>query len=409
MHVYDNALRQLEQAAGLMSLDRNVLIKLSSPEKVYMASLSILMDDGQLRVFTAYRVQYNNARGPYKGGLRFHPQVDLDEIKALALWMTIKCAVVDIPMGGSKGGIIVDPKSLSKVELEKLSRAWVRGFFEVIGPQKDVPAPDVYTNAQIMDWMVDEYSKLAGQKVLGVVTGKSLANGGSQGRDTATAMGGVYILSEAVEQFNLKSHQMKVAIQGFGNAGSAMARLLAEAGYKIVALADSKATIYQAEGIDIKAAIKYKKETGSLADLPKTKTISQEEFFALPIDILIPAALENQITQNNAENIKAKIILELANGPTTPEADEILGRKKITVIPDVLANAGGVTVSYFEWLQNNNNQYWSAEQVANELKEKMMPAWQAVWRTSQDYRVNLRQAAFIVALKRLSEVIKIHY
>jgi glutamate dehydrogenase/leucine dehydrogenase len=408
MHVYDNALRQLEQAAELMKLDRNILTKLSSPEKVYMASLSILMDNDELRVFTAYRVQYNNARGPYKGGLRFHPQVDLDEIKALAFWMTIKCAVVDIPFGGSKGGIIVDPKSLSQAELERLSRAWVRGFYEVIGPQKDIPAPDVYTNAQIMAWMMDEYSKIAGHPTPAMVTGKPIDHGGSEGRGTATATGGAYILEEAVEQFNLKPHKMKVAIQGFGNAGSVMAELLAKAGYKIVALADSQAIIYRAEGIDIQEALVYKKLNGSLAGLPDTKPLTKEEFFSLPVDVLIPAALENQITKDNAENIRAKIILELANGPTTPEADDILCAKKIIVIPDVLANAGGVVVSYFEWLQNNTHRHWSAEQVATELKEKMGPAWQAVWKTSQDYKISLRKAAFIVALKRIAEVTRIH-
>ena len=405
MNPFDNALRQLEKAAQIMKLDKDVLAKLSKPERTVMASLAITMDDGSLEVLDAYRVQYSNARGPYKGGIRFHPQVNLDEVKALAFWMAIKCAVVDIPMGGGKGGVIVDPKSLSEKEVEKISRAWIRAFREVIGPDKDIPAPDVYTNAQIMAWMADEYSTLEGKKTLGVVTGKPINFGGSKGRDTATATGGFYVLTEVVKELGLDIKKTKVAIQGFGNAGSIMAQLLHKAGYKVVALADSKAIIFNELGVDVEQAIKHKEKHISLAGF--AKEITKQELFSLDVDILVPAALENQITQDNAKDIKAKIILELANGPTTPEADDILHKNNVIVIPDVLANAGGVTVSYFEWLQNTNNDYWSIEEVDKELKEKMVPAWQAIRDTAKEYGVDLRIAAFLTALERIAEAIKV--
>lgn len=407
MNAYDNALRQLEKAAQLIDLDKDVLARLSSPEKVVMASLPIRMDDGSLKVFQAYRVQYNSARGPYKGGIRFHPQVDLDEVKALAFWMSIKTAVVGIPMGGGKGGVIVDPKSLSQAELERLSRAWVRAFREVIGPEKDVPAPDVYTNPQIMAWMADEFSQLEGKPSLGVVTGKPLEYGGSKGRGTATATGGFYVLSQAVEKMNLEVSKLKVAIQGFGNAGSIMAELLDKAGYKVVALADSRSMIYNDKGIDISKASEHKENTKSLAGLAGSKELSAEEFFALDVDILVPAALENQITKENVDSIKVKLVVELANGPTSPEADEILHSKGVIVIPDVLANAGGVTVSYFEWLQNISNNYWSEEEVDSELKERMVPSFEAIWQMAQDRKTDLRTAAFMVALDRIAQASKV--
>jgi len=407
MNAYDNALRQLEKAAKIMKLDKEVLAKLSAPEKVVMASLPVRMDNGSLRVFQAYRVQYNSARGPYKGGIRFHPQVDLDEVKALGFWMTIKSAVVGIPMGGGKGGVIVDPKVLSKTELERLSRAWVTAFHSVIGPEKDIPAPDVYTTPQIMAWMADEFSKLEGKPSLGVVTGKPLEYGGSLGRDTATAMGGFYVLQEAVKTTKLKNKDLTVAIQGFGNAGSVMAKLLFDNGHKVVALADSKSVIYNPKGIDIDKAASHKMKNRSLAGLAGTKEISVEELFALEVDVLVPAALENQITKDNAKKIKANIVVELANGPTTPEADEILFKNKVMMIPDVLANAGGVTVSYFEWLQNLSNNYWSAEEVDTELKERMIPAWNDVHTTAAAHKVDNRTASFIAALKKIELASKI--
>jgi glutamate dehydrogenase len=407
MNAYDNALRQLETAAKLMNLNSETLAILSSPEKIIMASLPVRMDDGSLQIFQSYRVQYNSARGPYKGGIRFHPQVDVDEVKALSFWMAIKCAVVDIPMGGGKGGVVVDPKSLSQAEIEKLSRAWIQAFRDVVGPDKDIPAPDVYTNPQIMAWMADEYSKLVGKQTLGVVTGKPLDYGGSKGRETATATGGFYVLQEAIKEKNLKPEKLTVAVQGFGNAGSIMAKLLFDAGYKVVAVADSRATIYDRGGLDIDKLINHKQETSSVSEFKGAKEISTQELFELKVDILVPAALENQITKDNAENIQAKIIVELANGPTTPEADQILHGNQVLVIPDVLANAGGVTVSYFEWLQNNSNNYWSEEEVDKELKERMMPAYQAISAAAEEYQVNLRTAAFIKALERLDQAEKI--
>jgi glutamate dehydrogenase/leucine dehydrogenase len=406
MNAFDNALRQLEKAAQIIKLDKEVLLRLSEPERVITASLPLRRDDSTWQLFQAYRVQYNSSRGPYKGGLRFHPQVDLDEVKALAFWMAIKCAVVDIPMGGGKGGIIVDTKSLSKQELEQLSRAWVRAFRDVIGPKKDIPAPDVYTTPEIMAWIADEYSQLVGEKTPGVVTGKPVDLGGSLGRDTATAQGGFYVLEAAVQSLKLKSHNLTVAIQGFGNAGSVMADLLNIAGYKIVAIADSAGAIYDKKGLDLTAIKKHKQSGGNLDNFSHGEKLNKTEFFALPVDIIIPAALENQIDVEIAKNIKAKIVLELANGPTLPEADEILHDKNILLIPDVLANAGGVTVSYFEWLQNLSNNYWTAEEVAKQLKEKMMTAWLSVYTTSQKHQIDLRKAAFITAIERLATAIK---
>ncbi len=406
MNAFDNALRQLEKAAQIMKLDKEVLLRLSEPERVVDASLPLRRDDGSWQLFQAYRVQYNSSRGPYKGGLRFHPQVDLSEVKALAFWMAIKCAVVDIPMGGGKGGIIVDTKSLSKNELEQLSRAWVRAFRDVIGPKKDIPAPDVYTTPEIMAWIADEYSKLVGEKSPGVVTGKPVELGGSLGRGTATAQGGFYVLEAAVEGLKLKAKNLNVAIQGFGNAGSVMADLLKANGYKVVAIADSSAAVYDAKGLDLEEVKKHKQAGGNLDNFVGPKKLSKEEFFALPVDIIIPAALENQINAEIAKEIKAKIVLELANGPTLPEADEILHDKNILLIPDVLANAGGVTVSYFEWLQNLSNNYWTAEEVATQLKEKMMTAWGGVYANSEKYKIDLRKAAFITAIERLAAAIK---
>lgn len=407
MNAYDNALRQLEKAAEIMKLDNEVLAKLSTPERVVMASLPVRMDDGSLQIFQAYRVQYNSARGPYKGGIRFHPQVDLDEVKALGFWMSIKCSVVGIPMGGGKGGVIVDPKTLSQTELERLSRAWVTAFRAVIGPEKDIPAPDVYTTPQIMAWMADEFSKLEGKPSLGVVTGKPIEYGGSLGRGTSTAMGGFYVLQEAVKTTTLKDKDLSIAIQGFGNAGAVMAKLLSDAGHKVVALADSRSVIYDPKGIDIDKVAEHKVKNKSLAGFAGTKEISIEELFALDVDVLIPAALENQITKDNAADIKAKIVVELANGPTTPEADDILFKNGVVLIPDVLANAGGVTVSYFEWLQNLSNNYWSEEEVDAELRERMIPAWNDVYTTAQAHKVDNRTAAFISALKKIELASKI--
>ena len=403
MNVYDNALKQLETAAKVMDLHPDTLLKLSAPERVVMASLPVKMDDGTLRMFQAYRVQYNSARGPYKGGIRFHPQVSLDEVKALSFWMAIKCATVDIPMGGGKGGVILDPKALSENEIERLSRAWIRAFRPVIGPEKDIPAPDVYTTPQIMAWMADEFSKLEGKPSLGVVTGKPVEFGGSLGRGTSTAQGGFYVLQAAIKQLGLAGSGLKMAVQGFGNAGATMAELLFAAGHKVVAVADSQGIIFDEAGLNIPELAAYKEKNRSVKNFPGTKEISLSEFFALDLDVLVPADLENQITADNADSIKAKILLELANGPTTPEADDILFKNKVVLIPDVLANAGGVTVSYFEWVQNLSNYYWTAEEVDQKLQDKMIPAWKAVWDAGQKYNVNLRTAAFVTALERIDK------
>ncbi len=398
MTPYDNIIGQLKKAASIMNLEKDILTILSSPERVITATLALKMDNGNLKTFLAHRVQYSSICGPYKGGLRFHPRVDLEEIKALALGMTIKTALVKIPLGGGKGGLVVDTKSLSKKEIERLSRTWIKAFQDVLGPQKDIPAPDLYTNPQIMSYMVDEYSKLAGREIKGVITGKPLAYGGSKGRITATAQGAFYILEEALQDLGFQK-ELSVAIQGFGNAGGTIAKLLYDAGYKIVALADSQEALYNKKGFNIDKVLKYKKEKKSLKGFNNSQIIKAEELLTLNIDILIPAALDNQINKDNVEKIKAKVILELANGPTTLEADEILSKKGIIIIPDVLANAGGVLVSYFEWLQNLKDNYWSATEVNNKLKEKIIASWQTVYNISKKYKTNLRTASFIGALE----------
>ncbi len=403
MNPFDNALQQLTKAAAIIKLSPEILKKLSVPDKIITANLAIKKDDNTLEIYEGYRVQYNNARGPYKGGIRFHSQVDINEVKALAFWMSIKTAVVDIPMGGAKGGVVIDTKSLSVNELEKISRAWVRAFQDVIGPDKDIPAPDVYTNPQTMAWMADEYSKLVGEKQLGVVTGKPLDMGGSKGRDQATASGGMIVLNDLVNKRSWEEQKMSVAIQGLGNVGGGIAKALFEQGYKVVAVADSKNVIYSESGLNIPEILERKKNKQSLNDLPNTKEISLEEFFALELDVLVPAALENQITADNAPSIKAKVILEMGNGPTTPEADEILFAKGVELIPDVLANAGGVTVSYFEWLQNKADQYWSEEEVNTKLKDKMINAWQKVFDIAKEKKIDYRTAAFVLAIERIAE------
>ncbi|MFA6253204.1 MAG: Glu/Leu/Phe/Val dehydrogenase [Patescibacteria group bacterium] len=406
MNPFDNALQQLTKAAAIIKLSPEILKKLSVPDKIITANLAIKKDDNTLEIYEGYRVQYNNARGPYKGGIRFHPQVDIAEVKALAFWMSIKTAVVDIPMGGAKGGVVIDTKTLSANELEKISRAWVGAFKDLIGPDKDIPAPDVYTNPQTMAWMADEYSKLVGEKQLGVVTGKPLDMGGSKGRGPATAKGGMFVLSDLVAKRSWNPKNMSVAIQGLGNVGGGMAKFLFDGGYKVVAVADSKNVIYKEGGLNINEILTRKENKQSLSGLPDTKEISLEEFFALPVDVLVPAALENQITADNAPSIKAKVILEMGNGPTTPEADEILFAKGVEVIPDVLANAGGVTVSYFEWLQNKADQYWSEEEVSTKLKDKMIDAWQKVFDIAKEKRIDYRTAAFVLAIERIAEAMK---
>lgn len=379
---------------------------LEKPQKTIQVSLPVRMDDGTLKVFEGIRVQHSNIRGPYKGGVRFHPQVDLDEVKSLAFWMTIKCAVADIPYGGGKGGITVDPKGLSETELERLSRAYIRKMAEDIGPDRDIPAPDVYTNAQVMAWFMDEYSGIMGKNVPGVVTGKPIEIGGSVGRDRATAQGGYFVFENIKKKIELRE-QASIAIHGFGNAGYNFASIAVRAGHKVVAVGDSKASLYDRDGFDVEKLKEHKDKHGSIKGFEKGEEITWQDLLALDVDLLVPAALEGTVTEELAPSVKARAVLELANGPVTPEADKILEEKAITVIPDVLANAGGVVVSYFEWVQNLDNYYWNEEKVEKRLRYKMEQATEAVWQAKTDYEESLRTAAYIVAFLRLSKSLKL--
>jgi len=396
---WQRALAQLQSTIELTDAHPDLHARLKEPDTIVEVDVPVEMDNGTTKIFRGYRVQHNNMRGPYKGGLRFHPQVDLDEAKALAFWMTMKNALVGVPFGGGKGGIEVDPKELSAGELERLTRNFARELAHVIGPEKDVPAPDVGSTAQMMHWIADEYSKHIGEHSPSVVTGKPVEHGGSEGRTEATGYGGGYVLEAMLTKLG-KEDAKTVAIQGFGNVGSYLAEYLEAHGFRIVGLSDSKGGIHMPEGIDIKAAEKYKKEKGSLIGFGST-TMSSEDVLELPVDILVPAALENAITEKNAPDIKASIVLELANGPTTLEADKILHEKGTIVIPDILANAGGVAVSYFEWEQNRNGEEWSKEDVLMRLKEKMENAATRVFVESEAKKISLRDAAYIVALKSL--------
>lgn len=402
---------QLKSASKILKLGKKVDV-LKKPKRILKAVIPVKMDNGQTKKFKAFRVQYNDSRGPFKGGIRFHPQVDLNEVKALSFWMTIKTATVGIPMGGGKGGVEVNPHKLSKTELEKLSRGYIKAFYKYLGPKKDVPAPDVNTNSQIMDWMVDEYAKLTGKLQLAVITGKSIGAGGSLGRDTATADGGFFILLDLVKKLKINPKKTKVAIQGYGNAGANMAHSLYHAGFKIVGVSDSQTALVDplGKGFDSHIIDKIKKNKGrvDVCDCHKIhcsclnhKHMPAQKILEYPCDILILAALENQITKANVKKIKANIILELANGPITPEADcELFGQGKI-VIPDVLANAGGVTVSYFEWLQNLKNQKWTRAEVKKKLKPIMIKAFNEIDKIAKKYKTDLRTAAFISALQRI--------
>lgn len=413
---YNNCLAQLRktkeiiQAGSKNKEEKSAVFEemgvLEKPQKIIQVSLPVRMDDGSLKVFEGIRVQHSNARGPYKGGIRFHLKVDIDEVKSLAFWMTIKCAVVDIPYGGGKGGITVNPKELSQTELERLSRTFIRKISQDIGPEQDIPAPDVYTNAQIMAWFMDEYSNIKGKNVPGVVTGKPIELGGSLGRDKATAQGGYFVFENLKEKINLDK-QVSIAIHGFGNAGSHFARIATRAGHKVVAIADSRAAIYSQDGLDIEKLLEHKNQTGSVKDFPGAREITWQELLAQEVDLLVPAALEGTITEEIAPTVKAKAILELANGPVTPEADQILDKNNVLVIPDVLANAGGVVVSYFEWAQNLDNYYWNEEKVEKRLHYKMNQAAEAVWQAKTDYKESLRTAAYIVAFLRLSKSLKL--
>lgn len=402
---YENALAQLARAHSVAPVSERLMQRLAQPEREINIAIPVTMDDGTEKIFHGYRVQYNSLRGPYKGGIRYHHDTNIDEVKALAFWMALKCAVANIPMGGGKGGITVDPKTLSKTELEKLSRGWVRGLADAIGPKKDVPAPDVNTTPEIMSWMADEYAKITGDTTNATFTGKPIEYGGSEGRTAATGLGGFFAWDALREQLALPT-SCSVAIQGFGNVGSFAAETFENNGHKIVALADSKSAIYNENGISIAEALDWKKENGSLSGMPGTVTISEGALLELPVDVLIPAALENQITAENAGRIQTKCILELANGPTTPEADDILLTHGVTVIPDILANAGGVTVSTYEWEQNLKSEHWSESDVNQKMKENQRKQSQLVYEKSKELNTDMRRAAFLVALERIDQALK---
>ncbi len=403
------AQQQLDEAAGKLGLDKATHEFLRWPMREYHFTMPVKMDSGNTRIFKGFRVQYNNARGPTKGGIRWHPEETIDTVRALAAWMTWKTSVVDIPLGGGKGGIICNPKELSNTEKERLARAYIRAVGRELGVHRDVPAPDVYTTPQIMAWMMDEYETIMGYSHPGVITGKPLPVGGSEGRGDATARGGVYIVREAAKALNIKVNNATYAIQGFGNAGQFAATLHREilGGGTLLAATDSRGGVFSKDGLDPQALVKHKLETGAVANFPGSKPISNEEVLELQCDVLYPSALEGVVTAKNASNIKAKVMCELANGPTTPEADKILFEKGVYVLPDFLANAGGVTVSYFEQVQNTYNYYWSLAEVQQQLDRKMTDAFKAVYDMAKKGKVHNRLAAYMVSVSRVAEACKI--
>ena len=405
---FEVALEQLDEAAKLINLDKGLHQILAHPKRVLTVSIPVRLDNNEIRVFTGFRSQHNDARGPYKGGIRYHTQVTVDEVKALSMWMTWKCAIADIPFGGGKGGIICDPKQMSDLELERMTRRYAYAIADIIGPHTDIPAPDVYTGGKEMAWIMDTYSALKGNYVQPeVITGKPLAIGGSLGRTEATGRGLSFTGREAARTLKLNMHTATVAVQGFGNAGQFAAQLLEEQGAKVIAVSDSKGGVQNKNGIDIGALRKHKEKKGSVAGFSEGKSISNEEVLETDCAVLVPAALENQITKKNASKISAKIVAEAANGPTTPEADDILYKNKTLVIPDVLANGGGVTVSYFEWLQNLRREYWSENQVNEMLDKNITKAFSDVYNTHEKHQVNMRKASTLLAVNRVVDAIKI--
>lgn len=405
---FQNAMSQLNKAIKVKDFSLRaetgdeLITRLKQPDRDIRISIPVKMDDGSIKIFEGYRVEYNNILGPYKGGIRYHKDTEINEVKALAFWMTLKCAVARIPMGGGKGGITVEPKELSKTELEKLSRGWVRGLADILGPKKDVPAPDVNTTPEIMAWMADEYKKITGDETGATFTGKPLDQGGSEGRGPATGLGGFYVFDSLREQIGLPE-KCKITVQGFGNVGLNAAQIFIEHGHTIIAISDSKGGIYNENGLDIEKLIEHKKKTGSLSGFPDGKNLTNEELLETKCDLLIPAAFENVINDSNADKVRARAILELANGPITPEADDILFKKGIPVIPDILANSGGVTVSYFEWEQNLKNEHWSEKEVFDKLLPMMNDSAQKVFQKAKEHSTDLRRGAFILALERIQE------
>ncbi len=404
---FDIALAQLNKAAKVMKLDSATIDVLSSPKEILQVSIPVKMDNGETKVFTGFRVHYNNARGPMKGGIRYYIKENLSEVKALSAWMTWKTALLGLPFGGAKGGIICDTKKMSKNELEKLSRGYIDAIADFIGPEIDVPAPDVYTTPQIMGWMMDEYEKIVRHSAPGVITGKPLTVGGSLGRGDATAKGGMYVLREGAKYKGIDLTKAKYAIQGFGNAGQFAVKFVNEMFHgKVVAVSDSSGGIYKESGIDYKELLEHKEKTGTVENFPGSKNITNEELLESDVDVLIPSAIEDQLTGENASKIKAKIVLELANGPSTPEADEVFFKKDILLLPDFLSNAGGVTVSYFEWVQNITGDYWTEEDVYSRLDQKMTAATQDVLAVHEKYKTDPRTAAYIIAIQRVVDAMK---
>ena len=405
---FETARKQVDIVADLLGIDAGIREVLKHPKRELTVNFPVRMDNGSYRTYTGYRVQYNMARGPCKGGIRYHPQVTLDEVRALAAWMTWKCAVVNIPYGGAKGGVICDPKHMSKGELERLTRRYASEIAPIIGPEMDIPAPDVYTDSQTMAWIMDTYSQVKGYSVPGVVTGKPISLGGSEGRGEATGRGCAYVIREASKDAGVRVKNGTVAVQGFGNAGSVCVNLLNdEQGAKIVAASDSKGGIYKADGFNPHALEEHKAKTGSVVGFPGAKAISNEDLLELKVDILVPAALENQLGPKNADKVQAKLIAEAANGPTLPEADSVFFQKKITVLPDILANAGGVTVSYFEWAQDIQGYFWALEEVNQRLERVMVRSYNDVHKVAVERKVHNRTAAYVLAIQRVVDAIKI--
>ncbi|MEO5378459.1 MAG: Glu/Leu/Phe/Val dehydrogenase [Magnetococcus sp. DMHC-6] len=421
--LFTDAAKRLAKAMVYAMVSEESIERLKTPKESLIVRIPVRMDNGELRTFQGYRVRYDDTRGPTKGGIRFHPQVNLDEVQSLAFWMTFKCAVLNLPFGGGKGGVAVDPKQLSRFELERLSRGYIDAIASFIGPDKDIAAPDVYTNAMIMGWMMDQYNTIVRGLNPGVITGKPLSMGGSLGRETATAFGSFFTMQTILPKLGYAPEKTTVAIQGFGNAGSILASRLFEAGYKVVAVSDSQGGIYDANGLKISCILREKEASHALKsvycpgsvrqtvdhpqlltpEMTKPQLITNEELLTLDVDILIPAALENQITEKNAAAIQAKVIFEVANGPITSDADDILDRKGILVVPDILTNAGGVTVSYFEWVQNRAGYYWSLEEVNQKLESRMIAETEQVWKIAQEKKISLRTAAYVYALTRIGE------
>lgn len=411
-NVFEMAQAQVKTACDKLGMEANVYELLKEPRRVLEVNIPVKMDDGSIKIFKGFRSQHNDAVGPTKGGIRFHHNVSLEEVKALSIWMTFKCSVTGIPYGGGKGGIIVDPSELSKGELERLSRGYIQGIYKLIGEKIDVPAPDVNTNGQIMSWMVDEYNKLTGTSAIGTITGKPLEFGGSKGRNEATGFGVAVTAREAAKKLGIEMKTAKLAIQGFGNVGAYTVKNIEKLGGKVVTIAEwSKAdgayAIYKEDGLDFQGMMNYKAEKGTLAGYPGSKTISMEEFWASDVDIIIPAALENAIDAPQAELIKAKLVCEAANGPITEAGDKVLNSKDVTVTPDILTNAGGVTVSYFEWVQNLYGYYWEEAEVEEKEEVAMVRAFEALWKIKEEYNVTMRESAYMHSVKRVAEAMKV--